>query len=113
MTGLLQDLRYAIRALHRHFGFAIMAVSILALGIAASTTIFSVVDAVLFRPLPYRDSDRLVKLGETTRYQGTESGVYVSVQDFLDWRETARSFETMTAGMQGSMSPIPGGFPID
>ena len=59
---LVQDLRFGWRALGRNPGFALTAVATLALGIAVNTTIFSVVNGVLLRPLPYRDADRLLAL---------------------------------------------------
>ena len=65
MEGILQDLRYAFRTLRRDVGFTTFAILIVGLGIGASTTVFSVVDALLLRPLPYAHADRLVDLSHT------------------------------------------------
>ncbi len=88
------DVRYGLRMLRRSPGFAIVAVLTLALGIGANTAIFSVVNAVLLRPLPYKDAARLVIVRESTRHQ---SAVSVSYPDFLDWRRQSRSFSEMVA----------------
>jgi putative ABC transport system permease protein len=85
-----QDLRYGARALLRSPGFTAVAVIALALGIGANTAIFSVVNAVLLRPLAYKDSERLV----TLLHDGDNP---VAVANYLDWREQSRSFEAMAA----------------
>src|SRR4051794_22158 len=76
---LWQDTRFAVRTLRRSPGFTLAAVLALALGIGATTAIFSVVDAVLLRPLPYAEPDRLAVI-----FNGTSSAV--SPANFLDWR---------------------------
>jgi putative ABC transport system permease protein len=91
---LLQDLRYALRTIASSPGFAAVAVLALALGIGANCAIFSVVNAVLLRPLPYPEPDRLVQL--TRKYpQGT--GNSVSLTKFLFWRDNNQSFESVSA----------------
>jgi putative ABC transport system permease protein len=92
MDTLRQDLRYALRSLVRHPAFAIVAGLTLALGIGANTAIFSVVDAVLLRPLPWPDSDRLV-IVYGTRGENQQGGV--AYPDYLDWREQNRSFDAL------------------
>jgi len=96
MWGTLRaDLRYAARTLTKNRGFALTAALTLALGIGASTAIFSVTDAVLLRPLPYRDADRLTLVLWQWR-QGTTSNFAYSNADFFDLREgTHELFEDM------------------
>ncbi len=90
-TMLIHDVRQAIRLLWKQPFFTGIAVAILALSIGASTAIFSVVNAVLLRPLPFPQSDRLVSLGETS--DGRASAV--SPVNFYDWQQQARSFQGM------------------
>jgi len=85
-----QDVRYGVRSMLRAPGFAAVAVVALALGIGANTAIFSVVNAVLMRPLAYRDSERLV-----TILHGRSNPV--STGNYFDWRDQSRSFESMAA----------------
>jgi putative ABC transport system permease protein len=94
MSSLIEDLRYGLRMLTKSPGFTAVTVLTLALGIGATTAIFSVVDAVLLRPLPYQNSSQLVVLREKTRRVGEVS---VSYPDFLDWRQQSRSFSAMAA----------------
>jgi putative ABC transport system permease protein len=89
-----QDLCYGARMLLKNPGFAVVAVITLALGIGANTAIFSVINTVLLRPLPYEDPDRLLYIG-TAVQQGAPEGC--SLPDFTDWREQSRSFERMAA----------------
>jgi predicted permease len=93
---LAQDLRYATRTLRKNPGFAFFAVVVLALGIAASTAIFSVVDAVLLRPLPYRDAKQLVMVWENADAYGFPHDT-PSPGDFSDWRARNQVFEDMAA----------------
>lgn len=90
---LLQDLRYGARALRKNPGYTVVAIITLALGIGANTAIFSVVNTVMLRPLPYPDADRLVLLSEEARVEGRVNSMSVSWQDYLDWRKQQRSFQ--------------------
>lgn len=96
MNTLLKDLRYGARVLVKSPGFTAVAVIALALGIGANSAIFSTVNAVLLRPLPYSDPDRLVEIWEHRPLQNRERTV-VSPAEFIAWREQAQSFEQMAA----------------
>jgi len=96
MRGLLQDFRYAVRLLARSPGFTFAAVVALALGIGASTAIFSVVRAVLLRPLPYADADRVVMVWDSNPGRGWEKSA-VSPGNFADWSEGQASFDALVA----------------
>ena len=87
----LTDLKYAARSLRRSPGFVIAAVATLALGIGANSAIFSVVNGVLMRPLPYPDPDRLVLVWERNVPRHQETNV-VNPQNYLDWQDRAKSF---------------------
>jgi predicted permease len=105
MSGLLYDLRFAGRALRRSPGMAAAAVLMLALGIGSATAIFSIVNSVLLRPLPWRDSERIMTLWERD-----ENGrrMDASLLNYRDWRSQAGSFEAMAA-LGGFPSTISGG----
>ncbi|WP_375767597.1 ABC transporter permease [Archangium gephyra] len=104
--ALVQDVRYALRMLRQAPGFALVAVLTLALGIGATTAIFSVVRGVLLRPLPFAEPERLVRLWQASPSQNQPRGD-VSPLDFADWKARQRSFEDMgtwwyVEGMTGS-----------
>jgi putative ABC transport system permease protein len=93
-----QDLRYGARMLLKKPGFTLIAVLTLALGIGANTAIFSVVNGVLLRPLPYSEPQQLVRLFETVdRATMANDRMEVAPANFLDWRERTRSFSGLAA----------------
>jgi predicted permease len=103
MDQLLQDLRYTIRSFARQPAFAITAIATLTLGIGATTAIFTVVNAVLLRPLPYRDPDRMVAIMNLWTKSGTR-GTTVSGPDFDDWKAQTGSFDAMAFYVGGETS---------
>ena len=90
---MLQDLQYALRNLLKAKSFTAVAAATLAIGVGANTAIFSIIDTVLLRPLPYRDPDRLVRLFETEAAPGKYP---FAGPDFLDWKAQNHTFEDMT-----------------
>jgi len=94
METLFQDLRYSVRSLFRQPSFALTAILTLALGIGAATAIFSVVNAVLLRPLPFEEPDRLVSIQSFWTKTGQRSQ-NVSAPDFHDFRTQSQSFDSM------------------
>ena len=102
MNAFWQDLRYGARMLLKKPGFTLIVVITLALGIGANTAIFSVVNAVLLRPLPYEESERLAVLYETNPQQGRDQ-MSVSYPTFNDWRAQSQSFEQLAAFRSGGM----------
>jgi putative ABC transport system permease protein len=93
---MLPEIRYAVRLMLRSPGFTLVAVATLAIAIGASTAIFTLVNAVLLRPLPYREPDRLVVVWERNAARNSHRNVVAS-SNFLRWREQARVFEGMAA----------------
>jgi predicted permease len=93
---LAQDVKYSIRSLRRTPGFTITAIVVAALGIGATTATFSIADHVLVRPLPFRDSDRLVKLSENHSAIGYPV-MEPAPPNYRDWRRMATSFESIEA----------------
>ena len=105
METLLHDLRYAWRSLLRQRTFALTAILTLALGIGATTAIFSVVHGILFRPLPYADSDRIVALMNLWTQTGRR-GSTVSAPDFHDWKAQNQSFGSFAYYTGGETSVV-------
>src|SRR2546423_3616125 len=107
MTTLLQDMRYALRVLRKSPGFTIVAVLSLALGVGANTAIFSIVNAVLLRSLPFSHPERLVKVIASNRGVGTRD-IGFSVPELDDLRTRAGVFDQVTA-IQGGPTNLTGG----
>ncbi len=114
MYSLLQDLRHGVRLLGKTPGFSATALVTLALGIGATTAIFSVVDAVLLKPLPFRDPDRLLAIWERKLGQ-KQRQIFVASGNFLEWSRESRTLEALaaiqethvnlTGGPNGHMEP--------
>jgi len=103
IDSLLQDLRFALRGLRNRPGFALVAILTLAVGIGSTTSVFSVVDRILFRSLPYPHDDRLVSFGDKAPFEANE---FVLGPDYVDWKKAQTPFESVT-------SFIPGGADCD
>jgi putative ABC transport system permease protein len=95
--SLLQDLSYTLNSLRKAPGFSLVVIITLALGIGANTAVFSMIDVLLLRPLPYPDSKHLLKLFETKTANDSTSLSGVSPANFLDWAEQSRALESMAA----------------
>jgi hypothetical protein len=113
---MLQDLRYAARVLRKAPTFAAVAILTLALGIGANTAIFTVVNALLLRPLPYAHADRLVTVWQDMRARGGPADEWNSPGNYADWRSERALFEeiAMISGWRPTLigrtepEPIPG-----
>jgi putative ABC transport system permease protein len=101
LTTAIGDLRFGVRMLRRSPAFSLVAVATLALGIGANTTLFSIVDGVLLRPLPYPAPDELVALSESKPNFATGS---ISYPNFLDWQKDNRTFAAMAIARSSSFS---------
>src|SRR5947209_11061357 len=97
MRPFLFDLRYAARILRKSPGFSLIVIFVLALGIGANSAVFSVIDAVLLRGLPFRNPDRLVMLWEKNPSLGTliADRIPTSLSTFLEWQKRATQFESI------------------
>jgi putative ABC transport system permease protein len=109
LSDLTQDVRYATRVLRKSPGFSAVAILTLALGIGANTAIFSVVNATLLKPLPFRDPGKIVALWETENAPGSFP---LNGTDYLDWKTQSRTFEDMALfSWQSSASVTAGSMP--
>ena len=99
LDALAQDLRFAVRMLRKRPGFALVAILTLALGIGATTAVFSVVDRLLFRSLPYPEDQQLVSFGDKAPFESVE---FVLGPDYLDWREQQTPFSSVTSMVPGT-----------
>ena len=107
---LRRDLGWAVRSLRRSPAFTLTAITVAALGIGATTAAFTLADHVLFRPLPYADSERLVKIWEDDSTRGY-ARLEPSPANFRDWQRRARSFEGMAAWSTLSANLVESGTP--
>ena len=110
MTSVISDLKHGLRVLLRTPLFTICTIAALAIGIGATTALFSVVHALLIRPLPYQDADRLVVMWEHNLPRNRPRNV-ISPANFLAWRERSRSFEGMAAFTQNRVTLTGAGEP--
>src|ERR1700680_4474276 len=106
----VQDLRYALRTLRKNPGFAVIAALTLALGIGANTAIFSIVNAVLLRPLPFPQSSRIVAVYQTLEREGVHRNG-VSYLNFADGQKESHNFEQMGAFRQSDVTLTGSGEP--
>jgi len=105
LESIVQDVRYAVRSLVKSPGFALVAILTLAVGIGANATVFSIVNGVLLRPLPFDDPEELVWVAERGQSGGS---MWVAWPNFRDWREESRSFQALTA-YAGATTTVLGG----
>jgi putative ABC transport system permease protein len=110
MQTLLQDIRYAGRTLRKNPGFTVIAVVCLALGIATNTTLFSCFNAMILRPCPFADPDRLVAVSDFNPRTGNRDAV--SYPNYLDWRDQSRSFTGIAAYTGRSIAITEGTEPV-
>jgi predicted permease len=97
LRGLWQDVRYAARTIRRQPGFAATIVVTIGLGIAVNTTVFTLANAAVFRPLPFDEAERLVRLGVTNVGNARNPTDGISYPDFQDWRAAPQTFEQIAA----------------
>src|SRR5215210_5558061 len=103
METLIKDIRYAVRGLVKRPGFTVIALMTLALGIGANTAIFSVVNAVLLRPLPFSDPEQLVIVWEDASFAGFPRNTPAPA-NYIDWKNQNQSFSDMAASAEASFN---------
>src|SRR5919202_2975372 len=108
LCGLIHDIRYAGRVLRKTRSVTVVAIVTLALGIGANTAIFSVINALLLRPLPYRDPDRLVMVWQDLRARGGPATEWTGPSQHFDWKAQRDVFEGVTS-LRGWNASIAGG----
>jgi putative ABC transport system permease protein len=108
MTGLLQDVRYALRGMVKARGLTIVAVVTLALGIGANTAIFTVINALLLRPLPYPEPGRLVIVWQDMRARGGPADEWTGPSQQFDWKAQTDVFQSLTS-IRGWSASVAGG----
>src|SRR5688500_17293698 len=108
MSSFLDDVRYAIRVFAKARGFTVVAIVTLALGIGANTAIFTVVNSLLIRPLPYSNPDRLVMVWQDYRARGGPADEWATPGNYADWRRETDIFEAI-AVLTGWRPTLTGG----
>lgn len=109
LDTFLRDLRYGVSGLWHNPGFTAIAVAVLALGIGANTAMFSLVDALFLKPLPFPHPERIVRVWEAPQPGGFNS---INTMDLLDWRRMAKSFEALSAERVASAALTGAGEPV-
>jgi MacB-like periplasmic core domain len=107
---LVQDVRYGVRVLGKNYGFTSVAALTLALGIGANTAIFTLVNGLLLRPLPYPEAERLAVIATTVRRERVEVRS-TSYPDFVSWRDQNTAFEQIAARISNSFNLLGGNEP--
>jgi len=97
VDDVVRDVRYSLRTWRRRPGVAVVSIATLAIGISAVTAVFSVVEAVLVRPLPYADSNRLVTMWDAHASDRNLAKIFASYADFETWRRESRTVESLAA----------------
>src|SRR6266851_2750695 len=112
MQNLIQDIRYAARMLHRNPGFTTVAVMALALGIGANTAVFTVVNGVLLRPMPFPEPDRLFLVSYALQHGPFENGPSMLDSDYLEFRRQDQVFERIASFAGNSANLTGAGDPV-